>query len=107
MWVENSNLLVSVSWNNVPSLSPYPERPELREQHGDSSAEAAAGSVLLDVQVLQARDLGSDGVHVFESDGHTQRQPVHAGRDGRRVDGEGVSTWEDGNTGKGHIKHLD
>ncbi len=72
--------------------SPYPQRPELREQHGDPPAEAAAGAVLLDVQVLERRDLRRDGVHVFEGYGDTQHQPGHAGRDGGRVGGQRIST---------------
>lgn len=85
---------VSVTFKKTGFLlgSPYPERPELRKQHGDSSAEAAAGAVLLNVQVLECRDLRSDGVHVFQGDGHTQRQPGHAGRDGGGVGSERIAT---------------
>lgn len=70
----------------------YPECPELRKQHRDPSTEASTGAVLLDVKVLKCRDFRCDGVHVFQSYGHTQRQPGHAGGDGGRVGGERVPT---------------
>lgn len=91
------------TWNNFLHGSPYPERPELREQHGDPSAEAAAGAVLLDVEVLECRDFRGDGVHVLQSYGNTQGQPGHAGGDGGCVGSERITTWKKGSHLRGPI----
>lgn len=77
------------------TILPYPERPELRKQHRDPSAEAAAGPVLLNVEVLQRRHFRCDGVHVFQSYGNTQRQPGHTGRNGGCVCSQRITTWEE------------